>query len=669
MKRGGFRMWRLVLLALWGGAAIPAGAVSNPSVYVAMGDGITYGSVYDITPWPARLDLLLGSGKTVVNKGKAASRVGYGSAKVNEWLAAYDPGYLLILYGSNDLGMHYSTDYIIGELRTIIRAAKANGTVPVVGTLPPIFVEGVGGQSTLNSRIRQLAAEQGIQCADVSAVFSNRRSLLMDDGLHPTSQGQQLIAQTFYQAILASPAPVSLELSPRSANITDSGVAGATFNVTATMAWQAEAGQPWITVVQGTGTGAGTVIYNVAPNSGSSRTGTIRVTGAGSVQTFTVQQAAASLRVTPEVCCVPRAGATGLVVSVTANQPWTAVANEPWISLRSGASGAGNGQVVCDVAANAGSVRTGSVTVTVGGVTRRSAVVNQWPAPAVPGAGTESDFDGDGTADPATFRPANGEWNIRFANGVIWRVPWGWSAVHPVPADYDGDGIGDIAVYHPAGGTWYILQSADGRTRTESFGWSATFPLPGDYDGDGQADLAVFHRPTARWYFRYSQGGPDASVGFGWSAVLPVPADYDGDGVFDLAVYHPAGGCWYYCESSSGDVVEAAWGGASAVPVPADYDGDGAADLAVFNRKTAAWNIWYSGGGDWVQPFGWSAVVPVPADYDGDGRADVAVYHPAGGNGYIRESSTTATVTVPMGGAGHNPVLLNPRLHSWYQLP
>ncbi|MCF7837805.1 MAG: hypothetical protein K9N49_04175 [Candidatus Marinimicrobia bacterium] len=278
--------WLVIAILLVGG---PVGAV-QPGVYLAIGDGITSGSSPTIgDPWPPRLDRLLGSGKTVINKGKAASRVGYGSSKINGWLVQYDPGFLLILYGTNDLGVDYSADYIVGELRKIVRAAKAYGTVPVLGTLPPFFISGVGGQSTLNSRIRQLASAEGIACADVSAAFNNRRSLIMDDGLHPTPEGQELIARTFYNAIPPS-YYLTLDAAARAVAHT---AQTRSFTVSANVSWTASSSAPWLTITAGAaGSGDGAITYGVAVNAGAARNGTITVSGGGINRTVTLSQSA-----------------------------------------------------------------------------------------------------------------------------------------------------------------------------------------------------------------------------------------------------------------------------------------------------------------------------------------------------------------------------------------
>jgi lysophospholipase L1-like esterase len=173
-------------------------------VCVALGDSITVGTFIDnyADTYVARLSAAWG--KTVYNKGKAGTYSSYGANVIDSILAQYNPKYITIFYGNNDDGF-YDVNWIIGNLRYMIRSAKANGTKPVIATLTPVFGQWAWRKPSeiiLNGRIRQLASEEGISCADLEAAFAwNPDYIILPDGMHPNSAGHQIIANTFYSAL------------------------------------------------------------------------------------------------------------------------------------------------------------------------------------------------------------------------------------------------------------------------------------------------------------------------------------------------------------------------------------------------------------------------------------------------------------------------------------
>jgi hypothetical protein len=175
-----------------------------------------------------------------------------------------------------------------------------------------------------------------------------------------------IAGQTF--TLTQAAAGCEYTITPATQSIGSSGGAGTPITVATTggCTWTATSGVSWITVTSGaTGTGNGSVGFNIAANSGSERTGTLTVAG----QTFTVTQAGApaacAYTITPNTQSFAATGGAGTAVAVatTSNCAWTATSNVAWITVTSGASGAGNGSVGFTVGANPGAARTGTLTI------------------------------------------------------------------------------------------------------------------------------------------------------------------------------------------------------------------------------------------------------------------------------------------------------------------
>lgn len=172
--------------------------------------------------------------------------------------------------------------------------------------------------------------------------------------------------QTF--TVNQAAAACTISINPTSGSLP----AGATTNLTVavttnlpTCAWAATSNATaWLTIAAGaSGTGSGTVTYNVAANAGPAvRIGALTIGG----QVFTVTQATCSFTIAPTSANVPGAGGTG-TVTVTANGSHctrTALTNNaPWLTITSGASGTGSGTVNYTVASNGPQPRVGTLTV------------------------------------------------------------------------------------------------------------------------------------------------------------------------------------------------------------------------------------------------------------------------------------------------------------------
>ena len=157
--------------------------------------------------------------------------------------------------------------------------------------------------------------------------------------------GGQTVA-TFTVTQLPNQASCVFTLSPGIQLIGVGGESGS-FSVTtgAGCLWDAATSDGWITITGGaTGVGNGTVSFNVQANNGASRTGSILVRG----QVFTITQCGYVVSPTSNTF-YQYGGSDTIQVSAAAGCSWSATSNDAWIHIISGASGAGNGNVLYSV--------------------------------------------------------------------------------------------------------------------------------------------------------------------------------------------------------------------------------------------------------------------------------------------------------------------------------
>lgn len=214
--------------------------------------------------------------------------------------------------------------------------------------------------------------------------------------------------------------PCALTLGATGGSVIAAGGTGS-IAVQATCAWTAASTVAWIRITSGAGgNGNGTVSFTVDANSGAPRTGTITVGD----QTYTVNQGGTPEGTTPgcnyliqaasQAQNLPAAGGNGLIQIVTAqNCSWTVSTRTPWITIRSLASGTGNGAVAYVVAPNDTAVaRSGSIVVAGQAVT-----INQ-EAGVVPGTPVVANA---GIVNAASYAPA-GPPDGRIAQGSFFSI-------------------------------------------------------------------------------------------------------------------------------------------------------------------------------------------------------------------------------------------------------
>jgi hypothetical protein len=170
---------------------------------------------------------------------------------------------------------------------------------------------------------------------------------------------------------------------------------------------------------------------------------------------------------------------------------------------------------------------------------------------------------GNAALSAANTDGANGN-DIVVMDDFIYGEP---RATNHHPTDFDGDGTADLAVFRPSVGTWFILNSGSNTFNAVQFGAGGDVPVDGDFDGDSRNDIVVFRPSSATWFILRSSNNQFQGVQFGLSGDKPVAGDYDKDGKTDIAVWRPSIGTYFRLNSSNGAFQAAQFGQNGDIPV------------------------------------------------------------------------------------------------------
>ena len=213
---------RFLKILVFLGAGVPLLANVEPVRVACIGNSITAGAMLsdsESEAYPAVLARLLGGEYEVENFGVSGAtllRQGdkpYWDEPALREASEFNPQIAIIELGTNDskaANWDVHAHAFAGDAAALIAYFAALPSRPAIWVcLPPPAYSGVGGirESVLGqirNALRRVAAREGARVVDVHAALAGKPELLTD-GVHPTSAGAELLAQTIAIALTTPP--------------------------------------------------------------------------------------------------------------------------------------------------------------------------------------------------------------------------------------------------------------------------------------------------------------------------------------------------------------------------------------------------------------------------------------------------------------------------------
>jgi len=178
------------------------GTISSTAVgntIVIMGD-----SLINKSDWVQRFGGMISStfpslGYNVIGSGVNGEMAFQGLSRFKSTIASKNPKVVIIAYGTNDIGS--SPGRFSSSMEKLVIKAKSIGAMVFINTVGPIYRSGKEDWPVFNQIIRSIASKYGITVIDVAESLNKNPGVYLTDGIHYSSEGAGVVAQSVFNII------------------------------------------------------------------------------------------------------------------------------------------------------------------------------------------------------------------------------------------------------------------------------------------------------------------------------------------------------------------------------------------------------------------------------------------------------------------------------------